>query len=160
MIPLADLSLPPLNFDKWYSVQYINGFAPPPPFISASPPSFQNIHFCPPLNKILNTVLTCINFLYFHIYSKQMHINLSTCLITDINQTASYELVQYLLYIGSYAPITLSSDGSTNIHTIRCYGGYFILCVCMCVCVCEWECECVCVWVRVCVCVCVCVWVV
>ena len=48
--------LPPLKFEKWYSVQDINGLPPP---------SFQNMHFWPPLTKILNTALTCIWLSFF-----------------------------------------------------------------------------------------------
>ena len=53
MDPLTDVS-PPLNFDKWYSLQDINAFAP----------SYQNMHFCPPLNKIVDTAWYNLQFLF------------------------------------------------------------------------------------------------
>ena len=40
----------PLNFDKWYSVQDINGL-PPPPFISASPPFISKYALLPPIKQ-------------------------------------------------------------------------------------------------------------
>ena len=46
--------------DKWYLVQDFNAWFCPPPFISSSPPFIQNMHFCPPLNKILNTALVTV----------------------------------------------------------------------------------------------------